>query len=72
MCLAAALMIFVAVAGFDPVQRPAGAPGGQVCLNGGMVCNGACIPDPKTEDHVMVLFAIDGTPEIRTEVERMK
>jgi formylglycine-generating enzyme required for sulfatase activity len=36
-----------------------------------MVCNGACIPDPKAEDHGMVVFAIDGTPEIRAEVERI-
>ena len=36
-----------------------------------MVCNGACIPDPKADDHVMVVFAIDGTPEIRAEVDRI-
>jgi formylglycine-generating enzyme required for sulfatase activity len=36
-----------------------------------MVCNGACIPDPKAQDHVMVLFAIDGTREIRAEVDKI-
>jgi formylglycine-generating enzyme required for sulfatase activity len=36
-----------------------------------MVCNGACIPDPKDEDHVLVLFAVDGTPEIRAEVDKI-
>jgi formylglycine-generating enzyme required for sulfatase activity len=36
-----------------------------------MVCNGACIPDPKSDDHVMALFAIDGTPEIRVELDRI-
>jgi formylglycine-generating enzyme required for sulfatase activity len=51
--------------------RPDGrAPARQaeVTLKGSMVCNGACVPDPKAEDHVMVLFAIDGTPAIRADV----
>jgi formylglycine-generating enzyme required for sulfatase activity len=43
----------------------------QVTLKGSLVCNGACVPTPKAEDHVMVLFAIDGTAEIRAEVERI-
>jgi len=46
-----------------PATEPA-----EVTLQGSMVCNGACIPDPKADDHVMVLFAIDGTPEVRAEV----
>jgi formylglycine-generating enzyme required for sulfatase activity len=29
------------------------------------------VPDPKPEDHFMVLFAIDGTAEIRAEVDRI-
>jgi formylglycine-generating enzyme required for sulfatase activity len=36
-----------------------------------MVCNGACVPDPKEADHVMVLFAIDGTDEVRTQVDKI-
>jgi hypothetical protein len=36
-----------------------------------MVCNGACVPDPKAEDHVMALFAIDGTDEVRAEVDKI-
>jgi hypothetical protein len=43
----------------------------EVLLKGSMVCNGACISDPKTDDHGLVLFAIDGTPEIRAEVDRI-
>src|SRR6476660_10400892 len=43
----------------------------EVTLKGSMVCNGACISDPKDEDHVMVLFAIDGTREVREEVDRI-
>jgi hypothetical protein len=42
-----------------------------VTLQGSVVCNGACIPDPKTGDHVLVVFAIDGTPEIRSTVDRI-
>jgi len=50
----------------------AGSAGAQeVTLKGSMVCNGACIPKPKAEDHVMVVFAIDGTPEVRAEVEKI-
>jgi formylglycine-generating enzyme required for sulfatase activity len=41
----------------------------EVTLKGSMVCNGACLPDPKEGDHGMVLFAIDGTDAIRNEVE---
>src|SRR5262249_40190685 len=33
--------------------------------------NGACIPDPKKEDHSLVVFAIDGTAEIRAAVDRL-
>jgi formylglycine-generating enzyme required for sulfatase activity len=47
------------------------AQGKEVTLRGSVVCNGACIPDPKKGDHVLVVFAIDGTPEIRTTVERI-
>jgi formylglycine-generating enzyme required for sulfatase activity len=43
----------------------------EVTLQGSMVCNGACISDPKDEDHVMVIFAIDGTHEVREEVDKI-
>jgi formylglycine-generating enzyme required for sulfatase activity len=43
----------------------------EVTLKGSVVCNGACIPDPKAEDHVMVLFAIDGTQEVRAELDKL-
>jgi hypothetical protein len=36
-----------------------------------MVCNWACISDPRDEDHGMVIFAIDGTPEVRAEVDKI-
>jgi hypothetical protein len=47
------------------------ARGAEVTLQGSVVCNGACIPDPKKEDHGLVVFAIDGTPEVRATVERI-
>ncbi len=47
------------------------AKGTEVTLKGSLVCNGACIPKPPEEDHGIVLFAIDGTPEVRAEVERI-
>jgi formylglycine-generating enzyme required for sulfatase activity len=43
----------------------------EVTLKGSMVCNGACVADPKPEDHVMALFAIDGTAEIRAQVDQL-
>src|SRR5262245_18863415 len=48
-----------------------GASGAEVTLKGSLICNGACIPEPKEGDHGLVIFAIDGTPEIRDELERI-
>src|SRR5262249_55226154 len=47
------------------------ARGDEVTLKGSVVCNGACVPDPKKEDHGLVVFAIDGTAEIRATLERI-
>src|SRR6516164_7369732 len=47
------------------------ARGVEVTLQGSVVCNGACIPDPKKEDHGLVVFAIDGTAEVRATVEQI-
>jgi hypothetical protein len=43
----------------------------EVTLKGSLVCNGACMTNPNMEDHVMTLFVIDGTPEIRAELDRI-
>ena len=45
--------------------------GREVTLKGSLVCNGACIADPRPDDHLLVLYAIDGTPEVRAEVEKI-
>ncbi|MFB3894286.1 MAG: formylglycine-generating enzyme family protein [Phycisphaerae bacterium] len=50
--------------------QPATA-GAEVTIKGSYVCNGACIPNPKADDHVMVVFAIDGTPEVRAALDRI-
>lgn len=53
---------------------PVGGPqarGVEVTLQGSVVCYGACIPDPKKEDHGLVVFAINGTAEVRATVERV-
>jgi len=47
------------------------AQGREVTLKGSMICNGACLSDPKEPDHGLVLFAIDGTPEIRETVDQL-
>jgi len=57
------------VAEYATLEGQSPAPSTLVTLKGSMVCNGACIPDPKNGDHLMVLFAIDGDPEIRAEVD---
>jgi hypothetical protein len=37
----------------------------ELTIQGSLLCNGACHPDPKPDDRLMVLYAIDGTPDIR-------
>jgi hypothetical protein len=66
---ASILLVLLATSGLARTLHaaPDAAPA-EVTLQGSMVCNGACIPDPKAEDHIMVIYAIDGTPEIRAEV----
>jgi formylglycine-generating enzyme required for sulfatase activity len=55
-----------------PLANGASAAGGtEVTLQGSLVCNGACIPDPKREDHVLVLIALDGTAEVRAVRDRI-
>jgi formylglycine-generating enzyme required for sulfatase activity len=50
-------------------SNEARAGGAEVTIRGSLVCNGACISDPKAEDHVLVVFAIDGTDDIRARVD---
>jgi formylglycine-generating enzyme required for sulfatase activity len=64
-------LILAALAGAAPTPGRSQARGAEVTLRGSMVCNGACIPHPRAGDHVMVLFAIDGTPAIRAEVDKI-
>src|SRR5262245_53072098 len=47
------------------------AGGDEVTLQGSVVCNGASVPDPTKDDHGLVVFAIDGTAEIRATVDRI-
>ncbi|HEX5271741.1 MAG TPA: SUMF1/EgtB/PvdO family nonheme iron enzyme [Gemmataceae bacterium] len=68
--VAGALWLTV-LTGYVRAGEPAPAKGGQITLKGSLVCNGACVPAPKDEDHVMVLFAIGGTDEVRAEVARV-
>src|SRR5262252_7633269 len=43
----------------------------EVTIKGGLQCNGMCLPTPKPEDHQLVLFAVDGSPEITARVARI-
>jgi formylglycine-generating enzyme required for sulfatase activity len=67
--LAISCVILIALTGYTRAEEQGRAA--PVTLKGSMVCNGACIPDPKAEDHVMVVFAIDGTPEVRAELDKI-
>jgi formylglycine-generating enzyme required for sulfatase activity len=69
--LAVSFLIALPLADYAAAEGPSKARRAEVTLKGSMVCNGACIPDPKAKDHVMVLFAIDGTPQIRAELDRI-
>src|SRR6266508_2435593 len=69
--LAASVLMLTALTGSIRAEDQPPARRVDVTLKGSMVCNGACVPNPKVEDHVMVLFAIDGTAEIRAEVDKI-
>jgi formylglycine-generating enzyme required for sulfatase activity len=62
---------FIVLAILACTAQPRPLPGADVTLKGSMMCNGACIADPNVNDHVLVLFAIDGIPAIRAEVEQI-
>lgn len=69
--IAASVLMLVALARYALADGTSLPPGREVTLKGSMVCNGACIPDPKAKDHMMVIFAIEGTREIRAEVDNI-
>ena len=64
-CLPFALAALVLVFGESQTR------GSEVTLRGSVVCNGACIPNPKKADHVLVVFARNGNAEIRAAVDRI-
>jgi formylglycine-generating enzyme required for sulfatase activity len=64
-----ALLVMIAVG--HPAAAPLTPNGPELTLQGSLFCNGASVPKPKPEDHGMVLYALDGTPEIRAEVEKI-
>jgi formylglycine-generating enzyme required for sulfatase activity len=64
-------LVCFALASFVPARGPSATSGKEITLQGSVMCNGACITDPKTADHLLVVFAIDGTRETRTEVNQI-
>ncbi len=69
--VAASLLVLLSLAGSCRAADSPRAEARTVTLKGSLVCNGACIPDPKAGDHGLVLFAIDGSPEVRAAVDRI-
>jgi formylglycine-generating enzyme required for sulfatase activity len=63
-----ATIVLAAAVGLTSGDR---ALAGEVTLRGSVICNGACVQDPKTAVHDLALFAIGGTPEIEAEVNRI-
>jgi hypothetical protein len=56
-----------------PVATATGRSG--VTITGSVLCQRACVPPTwdctPTGDHTLVLFALDGTPEIKAELDRI-
>jgi len=64
------IVLILACAGLSGIAR-AQSDGAELTIKGGLQCNGMCVPAPKPEDHVMVLFAVDGSPEIAARVKKI-
>ena len=43
----------------------------EITIRGGLQCNGMCVLDPKKEDHVPVVFAVDGSVTVAAQVKRI-
>lgn len=69
--LVAAAVTGCLVLGVGASTQPADMRGDEITVEGSMVCNGACIPDPTEADHVMIIYAVHGTPAIGAEVDRL-
>src|SRR6185295_16569254 len=70
MRIRAGAAVFLAwLAGASGLQ--AQGSGDEVTIRGGLQCNGMCLPDPKKEDHTLVVFAVDGSPEIAARVKKI-
>src|SRR5262249_12452288 len=69
--LAVTLLFATALAGYAQAQASSRARGTEVTLKGSLVCQGVCISDPNAGDHEVVLFAIEGTRDIRAEVNKI-
>jgi hypothetical protein len=66
-----ACVVLTAVAAAQTTQ-PATAPAGkEVTIVGAWQCNGLCVPEPKAEEHVLVVVAVGGSPEIAEKVKRV-
>jgi hypothetical protein len=65
-------LLFLALSQSGQAQpSSAASKDSELTIQGSLLCNGACLPDPKQNDHVMVLYAIDGTPEVRTALAKI-
>ena len=65
------LKTVILVALLAPVAAWPAQDGAEVTIKGGLQCNGMCVSDPKPEDHVMVVYAVDGSPEIAAKVKKI-
>jgi len=67
----AAVLALAALTPYSLAEDRPSARTAEVTLRGSLICNGACVPDPKEKDHLLVLFAINGSNDIRAEVDRI-
>jgi hypothetical protein len=68
---AAGALLLIALAGYACAEGASTAPSAEVTIKGALQCNGMCMPDPKPGDHVWVIVAIDGSPEIAAKVKKI-
>jgi hypothetical protein len=63
-------LVLIAAAGCNQPPKPPAA-GVEVTIRGPLECNGMVVADPMDADHVPVIIAVDGSPEITNAVKKI-
>ena len=74
-CAVVGCLLVLAVTGLgQAADGSAAGSGSEVTITGSLLCNRACIAEvwdhsPTSGDHTLVLFALEGTPELESELD---